>query len=424
MKILVRAFVAAACLNFLASCGGGVSSDNASSKDFFTLQPGTAEAYSGVEVVFTISGGQPPYTVSSSNVVIAPVATASVATKSFSIVPQYTTAVVPVTITVIDHAGSSVVANLNVNPNIISNNVTISTGGTGPGNCGTSVCSGSTATVVMTLTSSTQPVANRPVRFDAEQGNYGFVQNQQGTVVTSSFTTATDASGRAQVILAADAVAQSQIAILRLTDLNSGSVLRVTFTIVRVVDGTGVISIFPATAKVVSKFKGSCTDGITADFLVAGGVPPYAVGSGIDAVASLLTNTVFTDGGRFTARTNGTCGTTVLTVTDSLGRTATASLEAAEGTTDEPAPAPFTVQPNQGSLVCGGSATFTVAGGAGNFVVSSGSNRVTALISGGIVTATRLSPDTGVGSPGTVLIGVSDGATNTSITLTVPTACP
>jgi hypothetical protein len=425
MKILVRALVAAACLHFLASCGGAVSQDNASSKDFFTLQPGTAEAYSGVEMVFTITGGQPPYTGSSSNALIAPIAT-SITTKTFSIVPQYTTAVVPVVISIFDSAGKSVEAKVNVNPNIISNTLTITPQATASGqpgtiSCGSSVCSGGYATVVAALSSTTQPVANRPFRFDVDQGAFSFLQNSQGTVTAPTFNTTTDASGRAQAVLRADAFAQSQLAVLRLTDIVSGSVLRASFSIVQVTDGSSVISVYPKSNTVTSFYKLTCTLGTLADYLVTGGAPPYTVGSSFDGVAFLLQTTVPTDGGRFTARTGGSCGTALFTITDSLGRTTTATLENLEGTQEV---AKISVLPSTGTLGCGDTGTFTIAGPKGPFVVSSSNSKVPATVSGNLISATRLGSPPRVGITDlTVLLSASDGASNAVVTLTVPDTC-
>ncbi len=423
MKIIVRALVAAACLHFLASCGGAVSQDNASSKEFFTLQPGTAEAFSGVEMAFTITGGQPPYTGSSSNALVAPIAT-SITTKTFSIVPQYTTAVVPVVISIFDSAGKSVEAKLNVNPNIISNNVKITPlTGSGAPDCGSSVCSGSSASLVMTLASATLPVANRPVRFDVEQGAFAFVQGQQGSLTAPSFTTSTDASGRAFATIRADALAPSQLAVVRLTDIVSGSVLLVNFTILRITNGATVITVLPSSVKLTGEFKGICTANVNADFFVTGGTAPYLIGSTFDVVASVVTPTILTNEGRFTARTGGACGTTLFTITDSRGLTVTATLEAVEGADKIPV---ILLLPTTGTLGCGETATFTIAGGLPPFVVSSTSSKVRTTLSGRIVTATRLAGD--INNPATttpvnVFITVSDGASNAQAQLSVADDC-
>ena len=441
MKILVRALVAAACLHFLASCGGAVSQDNASSKEFFTLQPGTAEAYAGVEMVFTITGGQPPYTGSSSNAVVAPIAT-RITTKTFSIVPQFTSAVVPVVISIFDSAGANVEAKLNVNPNIISNTLTITPQATAPGqpgtiSCGSSVCSGGYGTVLVTLASKTQSVSNRPVRFEVEQGAFTFLQNTPSTLTGPTYSTTTDANGKAQALLRADAFAQSQLAILRVTDLATGSVQRASFSIVRVTDGSSVISVLPQSALVTSLYKLECPSGAPADYLVVGGAPPYSVLSSFPLVASLDPSTVpvLTDGGHFTATTGLGCpGKTLFTVTDSLGRTATATLETAYGTETRPTVVPdISVQPSTGTLSCGESASFTVIGGKSPFVASSPSSLVTATVgatpSDRLVTVTRsaMSGSTINASPSTnvpVAIIVSDGTSSAQITLSVKNTCP
>jgi hypothetical protein len=425
MKILLRALVATACIQFLVSCSGAVSSDNASSTEFFTLQPDTAEAYAGVEMVFTIRGGQPPYTGSSSNALVAPIAT-RITTKTFSIVPQFTSTVVPVVISIFDSAGVKVEAKVNVNPNIISNTLTITPQATAPGqpgtiSCGSSVCSGGYATVEVTLASPTQSVTNRPVRFDVEQGTFSFLQNAQGTVTAPTYSTTTDVNGKARAVLRADGFAQSQLALLRMTDVVSGSVLRAGFSIVRVTDGSTVISVLPSAAKVTSFFKLTCTVGEQADYLVVGGAPPYSIGSSFPGVASVLQSTVPTDGGRFIARTGGSCGTTLFTVTDTLGRTATATLENAEGTEEATT---ITVLPAIGVLGCGESGTFTIAGGKGPYIVSSSNSKVRATVSGSLITATRLgSPPALSATSLPVLISASDGVSNAVVTLTVPDTC-
>jgi hypothetical protein len=272
-------------------------------------------------------------------------------------------------------------------------------------------------------------VANRPFRFDVDQGSFTFLQDAQGTVTAPTFNTTTDASGRAQAVLRADAFAQSQLAVLRLTDIVSGSVLRATFSIVRVIDGSAVISVLPQTNVVNTFYKFTCSIGAFADYFVAGGAPPYTVGSSFDAVASVLQTTVPTDGGRFTVRTGGGCGTALFTITDSLGRTTTATLQNLEGTQEIKT---LSILPSTATIGCGETGTFTIAGSPGPFIVSSSNPRVRATVSlSGLISATRLGSPPALPVPvppataptTTVLISASDGLSNAIVTLTVPETC-
>jgi len=86
---------------------------------------------------------------------------------------------------------------------------------------------------------------------------------------------------------------------------------------------------------------------------------------------------------------------------------------------------PLAVSPSSLTLSCGATGAVTVVGGSGSYSVNSTHPRVTASVSGNTVSITRLAgPDPAGGPfPTTATISITDGATVTSVTATVPAAC-
>jgi hypothetical protein len=199
--------------------------------------------------------------------------------------------------------------------------------------CGTSnLCSGGNAQVVVTALLNGTVLQNRPIRFDVYQGDYKIVTPLTGVLV-NTFTVNTDERGEALVRLAAAVAAPTQVATLTITDITSGLVRRFSFNIVSrtlsVLPGTDVTVTGPAGAtggfSPVSNL-GQCPNGLTADFYIFGGAPPYRVvspltsmvlvgvpGSGFGPEAIVTAS-----GGRVIVTVIG-CGSVRLIITDANG---------------------------------------------------------------------------------------------------------
>ena len=403
-------------MTLLSGCGGGgASSSNALA---LTVNPVAAVAYNGIPVTFYITGGAKPFYVTSSDTAAISV-DRNVPDESFVINANNVSADTPVTLTILDSNGATTPIAVTVKPALVTNTLTVTPD---PGTaCGTSVCSGMQATVSAQLKNMSAILANRTVRFDVVQGDYQFITNASGTSFADSITTTTDQSGNAVVRLKANTNAPTQYAILKVTDVAGGSFMQTTFTIAQFTDGTGILSVVPATHTITAYYKGDCSSGVKVDYIIHGGTPPYTVQSTSTGIATVSPGTVLTNGAGFTATThNAFCpGTVSIDIRDATGRVIQATLENKEGTntvTPPPTVAFFTTAPAAVTVAGGATASFTVGGGTSPYYASSGNTAIaTASIAGTTLTIT------GVASGGPVNITVADsaGATKT-IAVTVP----
>ncbi|MHB9103306.1 MAG: hypothetical protein ACYC2E_17580 [Sulfuricella sp.] len=405
----------------ISGCGGGGATAGNVTPDPLAVSPSAAVAYNGNPVTLYISGGTKPYTVTSSDssVINVPnsVADATVVFDA-SNVPENT----PVTLTVRDFKGVTTVSAITVKPAVINNNLTVTPDPAAPGvGCGTAVCSGLMATVSVQLKNMATPLVNRNVRFDVVQGNFQFITNSGATTFADTISTTTDQNGNAHVRLRANVNAPTQYAILKVTDVDGGSVLQTTFTIAQYTDGTGILSVVPDTQTITAYYKGECSSGVRVDYIIHGGTPPYTVQSTSTMAATVSPNTVLTNGAGFTATTqNGLCpGTAIIDIRDASGRVIQATLKNLEGTNTVTPPvtvAFFTTAPAAVTLTTTTpTASFTIGGGTPPYYASSSNTAVaTASIAGTTLTLTRV-------ATGSANITVADsvGATKT-IAVTVP----
>jgi hypothetical protein len=399
----------------LSGCGG-----NSTSLDPLAVSPSDAVAYNGNPVTLHISGGNQPYTITSSNsavINVSPDVGGSTVVFDANNVGEDT----QVNLDVRDLKGTLATASITVKPSVITNSVTVTPDSAAPGaGCGPAVCSGMGALVTVQLKNMATPLVNRTVKFDVAEGDYQFITNPGGTTFADTITAATDQNGDANVRIRANTDAPTQYAILKVTDVAGGSVLQTAFTIAQYTNGEGILSVVPDTHTITSRNKGTCSYGVRVDYIIHGGTAPYTVISTSPGVATVSPSTVLTNGAGFTATTNnGFCpGEAVFDIKDATGRTITATLENEEGTEEVPTAPPvafYTTAPASITVTATATANFVAGGGTSPYYVSSSNTAVaTASISGANLTVTAVASGTA-----TIIVSDSKGSTK-SINVTVP----
>ena len=417
--------------------GGGVGASTAPIVGgALVVLPAVSELYEGTPVTFTISGGRPGYSVSSSNTTLLPIP-AGTTGNTFTLVSKGVSVDTPVTLTVRDADNLTASVTANLRPFVLINELELTPQVASPGaSCGSAVCSGGDAIVrARTALPPGGSQANRGVRFEVVNGDFEFVTPGSNALVATLSTT-TDAQGNALARLKAKVNAPNQSALLQVVDIATGNARKFAFSISQVTDGTGSITVNPTTFAWTAFYKGECVVGGVTNHYIYGGTPPYTVRSGTPDFATFAPSVVTTNGGAVTVSTTGfVCSSTGsnFLVTDATGRTVNFTVANNVGTNDRPvAPAPPlpapTVSPGSfGPLACGISAgaivtQFGTTASTTFSVASTEPSRVSAAISGNVLTVTRL-----VNSPGgsdTVFILVTNGTQTSTVPVTLnPNSC-
>jgi hypothetical protein len=427
----------------LASCGGGGVAAPDSVGGALAVLPATSDLYEGQPITFTISGGKKPYRVFSTNQTLAPL-NATVDGNTFTVTAKSTAVDTDVTITVQDSTPTTVTVTGHVRAAVLNNSVTITPTASGQ-TCGSSICSGGDGVISTTIIANGAPQKNRNVRFDVYQGDYSFVTPGTNALVTT-LTTNTDEQGVARVIIRAKNAAPSQTAIVQITDVVSAAFKRHTFTIAQQTSNTA-ITITPSTVTWVGAYTNACVTGGLSTHYIFGGTPPYTISSTDNVGLTFAPSTVNVEGGAVTVATTGlvctigSAGATLI-VRDATGRNASFTIvnNTGSGTPPSPGaavtlPAPTVANVALGGLDCGISASTFVSqtiptGYTGTTptltAISAEPTRVGVVISGGVLTVTRVG--TGPGGLGSVLVRVSNGTTATtdvtvSLNGSTPWAC-
>ena len=177
----------------LSACGGGSGAPNNVFKSAFTVLPSTGVvAYSGVPMLLTITGGAGPFQAFSSNPGVLPVAQ-NVPGRTILLLASNVAsdADVSVNITVQDlgplsPAAPSQTVAVTVRESALVNGFTIVPA---LADCGTSLCSGQTATAQVTLRGTQgDRIAGRAIRFDVIGTAYAIVTNNPAQPLASSLT--------------------------------------------------------------------------------------------------------------------------------------------------------------------------------------------------------------------------------------------
>jgi len=312
----------------LSACGGGSGAPNNPYAPGPTIPgplvvlPPSATVFAGVPTTLTVTGGLPPYSAYSSNAAILPVAQA-VAGSTVLILPSNPGSDTGVTITVQDSAATIATASLTVRAApLLPNLITI----TANGDCtaGTALCSGGTGIASVKVTApGGAGIAKRQVRFDVIFGAYALQTTNPAQPLASTVTLVTDQNGDVSAGIAVNATAPTQIATLRATDVTSGNQVTGNFLIQQVTDGSQILSVIPTgTVTIDGPDAKTCSSGVVVQYYIYGGTPPYTVKETFLGAVTLSTNVVATNGGGFTATTNGACFVNMqYAITDATGRT-------------------------------------------------------------------------------------------------------
>ena len=324
---------ATAAMLALTACGGGSGAPNNPYEPLpptpgpLVVVPAEAVAYAGTPLILSISGGTPPYQAFSANPAVLPVPT-NVTGNTLTLLAANVDTAQSANVTIRDAAGALSGAEITVRPSLLLP-ASITIVGNGAPCDGGDVCSGQTGSATVRVTGSGGvPLAGRQVRFDVVQGQYALQTTNPGSPLASTQTVVSDANGEARVIIAVPATTPTQIALLRATELTTGSQVTGQFVIAQVTSGEGVLSVAPGgTTTITGPQAGICSAGVRVSYYVFGGTPPYRIVTNYPDAATLVGSPVPVNGGGFDVITNGSCFTGLtFAVTDATGRTLTTGL--------------------------------------------------------------------------------------------------
>jgi hypothetical protein len=462
--------VALAGLIGLSGCGGGSGAPNNvfNTPGALTLLPNPLTLYSGTPATVTIAGGQPPYTIVSSDSVALPVQT-NVSGSTQTVFPNTVATATPVTLTALDALGAQTQSAVTIQPAPFINSLKLKadgylascpnpTGSANPTNevASTFLCAGQTGSIAVQLASLVGGgIAGRLVRFDIVQGAFQIFTELPGQTPTFAltYTVPTDENGTAVARIRAVPGATQQTAIVQATDVSTGAFVRGTFVIVPVTNAsTSDLVVLPNTVTFTGPDTQTCSSNVSSTFYVFGGQPPYTVVQAFPQALLLSPSVITASGGGFTVTTLGACFTNnTFIITDALGHSATATATSQFGTLAPPTvtqPNPITVTPSTVPLLTCGASTSVVATGGGTvqtvgntqtvtpaktFFVSTSrpSDILTALpanpAAGATITLNRMNSGTvTVGGPTTVNVSlfISDGGQTKTVSVPVTNVCP
>ena len=438
----------------LSSCGGGGAAQTTTG-GALQLLPSTGSAYGGVPFTFQIVGGRPPYSLGSSEPGLFAVPS-SVDGSSFTVLPANPGVVdaglppdaLPVrtvNVTARDSNGNSVVAVIKVGINFFTGyGISFSSSSCPPNASGSSaglVCAGGDTVMHLNATFNGNLYGNRNYRIDVLQGNFTLVNPDTG-VSGQSVGFTTDHVGNVTAIVRVPGNVNTQVGVIKVTDVATGTSTVETFTIKgNTVTSNGALTTIPTSFTFTGPDNQTCGSG-QGTFYVFDGVPPYTAvttnaGISVNYIDPYHTPGVF--GVVVSPAGGATCPSGSVVVTDANNNRATITVTSAKGSAAPPAtPIPLQVQPNAITLGCAQSGSVSVigggtsgsssgSGGSGSSVtysVSSANPNVTATVTGGTVTITRAGPaGPGTGSTTTNVV-VTDGSQFQQIAVTAPTTCP
>ncbi len=374
--------------SILVSCGGGGVAPVQSTNTAPVINPGAPDLYELTPVTITVTGGKAPFRVFSANASVVP-APAGAVNNVFTLTSNPVQADTTIKITVQDSSNpiQSIDFNVNVHASQLNNSITV-TPTTGGQSCGSSVCSGGTATI--TTTSSRNGVVQRDkaVKFDVVSGDFQFVT--PGTnVLANSITVQTDQQGVATAVIRASVAAQTQTGIFQATFVETGQFRRGNIPIQQIVNSTQIV-IIPSVITWQGAYNTGCVSGGLSTHYIFGGLPPYSITTTSPQAVSFVTInpkitpnpappptnlTDFTvetkEGGGVRVTVTGNICTasgagTIMIVRDANGGVATFTVNNQVGTTAPPNTTPppvVTLDPptlnpsNPGPVDCGASVT-------------------------------------------------------------------
>ncbi|MCC6196474.1 MAG: hypothetical protein IT518_18635 [Burkholderiales bacterium] len=423
------AFLGIAGIMVLAGCGGGSGAPN----NPYTpppppiprleVVPGAATIYPGEPYVLTVVGGVPPYRAFSTNQAVLPVSL-NVSGSSIVLVANQVGEATSIFVGVQDSVGTFAFKDsvVTVQPApLLSSQITIQ-GNANPNCLSTSntICSGGTGTAQVTLTAGTgAALSGRQVRWDVVQGNFSLVSTNPAQPMVSTLTSTSDNSGNARVILSVPPNTPTQTGLLRATDVTTGNSVTGSFVVQQVTVNGDVLAVLPlGNTNITGPDKSTCSSGVTLNYFIFGGTPPYAVQLGFPQALTLAGVPVTANGGSFTVTTNGTCFiNATFVIRDSVGNVIptgsypTITNEVGTGT---PPVAPTVLVVTPGAIAknnCVPANTF-------QFIGTGGTEPYSAVVTSSTSSTTpTLSPQTGVGQGQAVTVSNLTSPSSVTITL-------
>lgn len=438
LRSFLAAVTAIGAALLLGSCGGGGAGGNPNQGGPLIFQPSgdNVTIYAGIPFTFQLGGGRPPYALTSGDQGILPLPTivqghqvTVVANNPGVIDADLQPGELPrrsISIDMRDSTGIFLRSVVQVAQNFLTGyGVRIT-----PTNCpsaaasgadpASQLCPGGESAVLMQATFNGSLMGNRVFRFEVLRGNYSFRHPTTGQA-GQSITTNSDHTGTVTAIIQAPPSIGSQLGVMRVTDVASGVYADHVF-VISGVSPTLAINPIPNEFTFTGALTTQCGTG-TGTFFVFDGVPPYTVASTNPNITfqNTTSNTnpgVFT----FTVSNPNVCLSDVpIVVQDSRGGRGTLTVTTEAGTITPTPPAALAVGPSSITLACGQSGSVAVVGGQGGYFATSTSPNVAVVVSGNVLTITRVNSGT---SPTSVGIGVSDGRSIVTVSATVPATCP
>ena len=396
----------------LAACGGSKSSTPVVATTTLTAGPTTFSAFGNTLNAITILGGTGPYTVRSSdaNTIAVP---AQVTGATLPITPKNVLANTVVTLTVTDKLGATSVVTVTVVPATITTPLIAVTSATGSvcaaennaAVTAATLCAGETGSASVLLKDANGAVlANRDVRFEVLTFGGTVAAKPDSAVFARLATVTTDATGKATVALKADVEASSEAAFLRATDVTSTHRVDTWFNVLKQISGVSDLNVVPATGGFTAFYANECPL-VRREYGISGGKAPYAVtlpaastlilSDGTTAASPGTGVTIAKAGARFTVlsaeATTCTTAGSIVTVTDALGATTTATFILTAGATARPAattdlllsPPNISLAADLVSTYCtSSSARYNITGGTGPYLVSTSIPQIAATVNG------------------------------------------
>jgi len=433
---LIRCAFGLAAASLLASCGGGGAESRPVDTGPFAIDPPAATWYAGVKNTFTVSGGTPPYQLTSSEPGVMPLPlvigghTIDVVPNQPGVVdtglPPGSLQVRTVNVTARSAEGLTATASIKVAQNFLTGygmQVMSTTCTSGV------ICSGGETALAFDSTFNGILFQGHQFRFEKVRGPFQFVDplntNNQVDVVTVT----ADHEGKFAVVIRVASGIPAQTALFKVTDLVTGAYTFRAFVIATSTT-TNTLTLIPDTISLTGPDATACGSGST-DVLVFDGQAPYKIicpDPRTSVASDTSTPASSSDPGRFTVHVGqqlaGQCLTSVpCVITDANGTRAILSITTTVGAA-APAPVALTVAPTTLTLTCGASGAVTVVGGTGTYSANSSHQRITATVSGNTVTITRLNGDVAAVFPTSGTVTITDGASIGSVAVTVPANCP
>jgi hypothetical protein len=341
----------------LAGCGGNSSDSPAPTPTTLVVSPTSFSAFANTPNTVMITAGTGPFTVTSSDPNVLPVALA-ISGASFTFSANKVASNTPVTLTLKDSTGATATVAVTVTPATIIGVMSIAQAATSlcknennSAITAAALCAGETATASVTLRDNNgAAISGRAVKFEAQSAGATVAPGATNTSFGREATVTTDAAGIATVAVRADSTAPTEAVFLRATDTGSGHRVDTWITTLLQASGVTTLNTIPSNAGVNGYYSSECSQS-SREYSVHGGQPPYALTLPAASALTLTGSagaaapgagvTVTTAGGTFSVQqpANTTCASTstIVTVTDALGKTVQPTFVFGPGSISKPA---------------------------------------------------------------------------------------